>query len=195
MAMTDDQRAQLAWLAQGQIQWVQPGAFQLQPPSPPLTKGDTALVVGEPLVGWRVWRVCDDGRLVSCNGVQWPAHAALESVCKQGKNHAPSFDCTCGVYAYTQRGGANHHRTTLFTTETIAIGSVALWGRVIQHRLGYRAQYAYPVCVEAPEHLVGVIHAQYGCGVTWTAPRPREHSDDTVTFSAIISALHNWRNP
>jgi hypothetical protein len=57
---------------------------------------------------------------------------------------APVWDCSCGFYAYKTDA-------SLSTSEYLAIsrgltvgGRVALWGRVVDHELGYRAEHAYP---------------------------------------------------
>ena len=60
---------------------------------------------------------------------------------------APAFDCSCGIYATRNlrdpgrvwRSGpqyANH-----------VVGAVTLWGRVVEHEWGYRAEHARPVAL------------------------------------------------
>jgi hypothetical protein len=51
---------------------------------------------------------------------------------------APNVDCSCGLYG-------THEADLLRRTRTPAVlGRVALWGRVIEHDLGYRAEFGYP---------------------------------------------------
>ena len=48
---------------------------------------------------------------------------------------------------------ARKHRlpaTYVTTGPRAAVGLVALWGRVIEHDYGYRAQFAYPVALLEP---------------------------------------------
>jgi hypothetical protein len=52
----------------------------------------------------------------------------------------PHSDCTCGIYATKS---IEHLRKTRYTQSGIH-GEVFLWGTVVEHRLGWRAQYAYP---------------------------------------------------
>lgn len=52
-----------------------------------------------------------------------------------------------------------------------AWGSVSLWGRVIEHEQGWRAQYAYPyaLSVESPDDAVATaIRREYLVDVEWT---------------------------
>jgi hypothetical protein len=98
----------------------------------------------EPVEGWRSWELerDDEGlRLVSpLVEVGWPAGEALEATCRRHAAHdAPDPDCTCGIYAVTSpdalgtvRGGVS------------VVGSIALWGRVVEHEKGYRGELAYP---------------------------------------------------
>jgi hypothetical protein len=51
-----------------------------------------------------------------------------------------------------------------------AVGEVALWGRVIEHESGFRAQYAYPVALTVTsrrEHTARVVAHAYGIPVQW----------------------------
>ena len=48
-----------------------------------------------------------------------------------------------------------------------AVGLVALWGRVIEHEHGYRAQFAYPAAfveptLESERDVVRELAARYG---------------------------------
>ena len=68
----------------------------------------------------------------------------------------------------------------------VVFGKVALWGKVIEHAKGYRAQFGYPLELDMrmeapmpgfprpawPERLAGKIRQRYGCVVlTCTSPR------------------------
>jgi hypothetical protein len=98
----------------------------------------------EPVEGWRSWELerDDEGlRLVSpLVEVGWPAGEALEAACRRHAAHeAPDPECSCGIYAVvtpdalgTVRGGVS------------VVGSIALWGRVVEHEQGYRGELAYP---------------------------------------------------
>jgi hypothetical protein len=62
-----------------------------------------------------------------------------EAACKHARLHAaPHVGCSCGLHA-------THEAEVLRRTRTPAVlGRVALWGRVIEHDLGFRAEFGYP---------------------------------------------------
>lgn len=100
----------------------------------------------EPLIAWRAWALTGrrDGtglllRPVAGRSRPWKPLEASEAACKAARFHAaPNIDCTCGLH------GA-HSPEILRKAKTPAVlGRVALWGRVIEHEHGYRAQFAYP---------------------------------------------------
>jgi hypothetical protein len=55
-------------------------------------------------------------------------------------HEAPQAGCTCGVYAAKSLA---HLRTAGYTQYGIH-GEVNLWGTVVEHETGWRAQFAYP---------------------------------------------------
>jgi hypothetical protein len=109
----------------------------------------------EPIIGWRGWRLAanDDGGLdlVSAvrSGEAWPKQTAAAARCvMEGHDRAPEPDGNCGLYAFKSASALR----ALWGTTTV-VGTVALWGRVVEHQWGYRAEFAYPqrirlVCVD-----------------------------------------------
>ena len=95
----------------------------------------------------------------------------------------PHSGCSCGVYALKQPGPPPQY-TPHPNASFIGVfgGTVALWGRVIDHQQGYRAQYAYPHTlfvqhpeiplppgfprIRAIEDLSSLIQDTYGCLAT-----------------------------
>jgi hypothetical protein len=62
----------------------------------------------------------------------------------------PHWDCTCGVYAAKNLGNLRQ-----FGYEERGIhGEVYLWGTVVEHQLGWRAQFAYPKSLCLPPDAV-----------------------------------------
>ena len=51
---------------------------------------------------------------------------------------------TCGIYAIKDSRGFRTPITATFV-KPIAYGRVSLWGRIVEHKHGYRAQFAYPL--------------------------------------------------
>lgn len=110
-------------------------------------------VVVHALVGWRRWSVTMFGEeLMSNNGVKWIPHEKLTAVCKAGPSIVDpaaivtgcrGVECGCGIYSYKEREQAEHGDNAP-TTVTHVWGEVWLWGRVIEHKHGFRAQFAYP---------------------------------------------------
>ena len=126
--------------------------------------------VGE-LVGWRTWEVRDDGSLWS--RLPWPS-GTLHAQClswSTGIFHGapPDLYCTCGIYAVRtaldlvdQPGSERWERVG--TGEAVA-GQIALWGFVIEHERGWRAERARPVSLALPEDAhprVRLAQRRYG---------------------------------
>ncbi len=100
----------------------------------------------EPVVAWRSWSLTGrpDGshpllRPVAARSRSWRPRTVVEARCRLNRRHdAPSLDCTCGLHA-------SQTLAILRRTRCPAVlGRVALWGRVIEHEVGYRARFAYP---------------------------------------------------
>ena len=99
----------------------------------------------------------------------WEPGTRFESVCRgrsdegAASSSAPCLEHGCGVYARTHRLPA----TYVTTGPRAAVGLVAMWGRVIEHERGYRAQFAYPVALiepslESERPLVRELAGRYG---------------------------------
>jgi hypothetical protein len=122
----------------------------------PVTDSDSAPALSQPIIGWRFWRTEGDGSLRSVcadatgSFTPWPRRAPAPAACAALSPHpAPRRDCECGWYACRSIGELA--RWLEFTVSrgilhpwAMSIGTVALWGRVIEHLGGWRAEYAYP---------------------------------------------------
>lgn len=131
----------------------------------------------EPVEGWRAWLVVeagdDDLRLASFTfPALWPRRRRLEAHCKQestfllpgrvaSRNHAaPSPACRCGIYALSNIRDAAHivgYSDALTRDRTgrrivgVALGTVALWGSVVECSRGWRAEFGYPARLYVPQ--------------------------------------------
>ena len=106
-----------------------------------------------PVAAYRVWQ-WDTAGLKSLCGEPWHPGQPLAARCRvysagtivgraeaaHDAHDAPQADCTCGVYASKS---LEHLRTTGYARYGIH-GEVYLWGTVVEHEQGWRAQLAYP---------------------------------------------------
>ena len=103
-----------------------------------------------PVTGYRVWQ-CGSQGLKSLNGELWPPAQPLVARCRttagakkvlggQSGHDAPQWECTCGVYA----AKSPHHLSRKGYLDYGIGGEVYLWGQVVEHSSGWRAQLAYP---------------------------------------------------
>lgn len=118
---------------------VLPRRFRREPPPEPERSV-------EPVEGWRAWRLRRDGRgelslVPAFHGVDWPPRQAVRAECQiHGRRHrAPERKCSCGLYAIPDAALIGSISDGLGV-----VGQVSLWGRVVEHEYGYRAEFAYP---------------------------------------------------
>lgn len=114
----------------------------------------------EPIIGWRVWQV-NDNKLcsVGVSGV-WEPMKALHAECENYDHKAPQLNCQCGMWSF------NSLETLLpaadaYDSENIILGSVYLWGKVIECENGFRAEFAYPKelwCMKPEHEELGLIY-------------------------------------
>jgi hypothetical protein len=103
-----------------------------------------ATLVAEPIVAWRTWNLAiSRGTFtllpVGDNRIPWPYGTHARARCTRHRRHrAPAADCTCGLH------GSKAIPLLKRTRGPSVIGRAALWGRVVEHELGYRAEFAYP---------------------------------------------------
>jgi hypothetical protein len=163
----------------------------------------------EPIVGWRVWILevnrgswhrhnQADCRLRSLNGGAWTPGERMEAVCDShglGRivNHreGPESMCRCGVYAFRTIDALVPMLHSPFF-RVCTLGEVSLWGKIIVHEGGYRAQYAYPrrlwvdKCV--PERLIKVVSA-YGVPVATTEDEAFRRIIRERVYSMVVPDL------
>jgi preprotein translocase subunit YajC len=116
-----------------------------------------------PLVGCRVWQ-WDTAGLKSLNGEPWSPGKPLAAGCRaaargtivgraeavHGAHEPPHPDCTCGVYAAKN---IEHLRQSGYERYGIH-GQVYLWGTVVEHERGWRAQFGYPKSLFLPPDAI-----------------------------------------
>jgi hypothetical protein len=110
----------------------------------------TTPVEDEPIVAWRGWRLepttCTLKSLVW--STPWPKIEPLQAAVAVGREATsdpvvPTEEGHLGIYAWRSRGQLiDIIQLDAFTVPVW--GQVSLWGTVIEHELGYRAEFAYP---------------------------------------------------
>jgi hypothetical protein len=137
------------------------------------------VIVREPIVGWRQWKFMYPHFLANLgNDTIYMPREKIEALCEQystvgtlvlRKHHseqtAPHLTCTCGIYAYKEKTRLLREIRTIYSGLRLVYGEINLWGKVIEHEDGYRAQFGYPRrlwCTPAIEPLAGWIGYVYG---------------------------------
>jgi hypothetical protein len=105
-----------------------------------------------PVIAWRAWALSGHAATLRLRPVgrfarPWPARQPVEASCGHWRFHrAPSLGCTCGVHATREPELLRRARGP------VVVGTVALWGTIVEHALGYRARFGYPLrlCLVCP---------------------------------------------
>lgn len=120
------------------------------------------MFTADPIVAWRKWWVdIDTGLLISLfKDTVWVPGEKMTATClaqtgpvhitRRACSSSPQFECQCGIWGVPARddlpryGEGPGPRAPEHQSHLIVVGRVTLWGRVIEHDRGWRAQYAYP---------------------------------------------------
>jgi len=137
-----------------------------------------------PVVAYRVWRWKETG-LQSLNGEPWLPGQHLEARCRvaaaarhiaEAANEVPHRKCTCGIYA----AKSSEHLRQIGYADDGVCGEVYLWGTVVEHKLGWRAQFAYPKSLGLPLSLLPFTLAELNARLL-----------ALIAFGIDIFVLHN----
>jgi hypothetical protein len=135
------------------------------------------VILREPIVGWRQWNFMYPHFLANLRkDTIYVPREKIEARCEQedhSEQQAPHLTCTCGIYAYKEKPRLlGDIRITYgrplappVSGLRLVYGEINLWGKVIEHEDGYRAQFGYPKrlwCTPAIEPLAGWIGYVYG---------------------------------
>ena len=117
--------------------------------------------VAEAIPGVRALRVRTDGTLLTVNNRVLAAEPTCPAICdttlrgyreRDTGHEVPAWDCSCGFYALS-----SEHSRRLDPRDWWA--PVTLWGRVIEHENGWRAQYQRIDALCAPTSCRGCAQA------------------------------------
>lgn len=96
------------------------------------------------VTAWRGWSLVEEEGQVRLSSLtraeSWIPRAPHAASCSKGRRPTPQRRCRCGVYATTTPEALGGLRSL----PGGVVGEVSLWGRVIEHGTGYRAELGYP---------------------------------------------------
>jgi hypothetical protein len=133
----------------------------------------------EVIIGWRVWRLCHGGEFPrgdprSALTLQstymdtlWPPGQFNKACCEVKRMHH-------GIHAFATAAQAISYMANGKTSHQHVYGEVSLWGRVVVHEHGYRAECAYPKRIYVPTRyqggrdVVNALRRTYGIEVQWS---------------------------
>lgn len=90
----------------------------------------TGVRAGE-IVAWRTWKVVDDWLHSQSADAIWAPGEAMEGDIKKH-----------GCYAYKTKSATIKHALKEMRGSPCVLGSVQLWGEIVEHEIGYRSQFA-----------------------------------------------------
>lgn len=105
-----------------------------------------------PITAYRAWTLTDKGiQSIAIQGVVWERNQPTEALCfrtvvpleHDDGSGSPKMNCQCGIYA-AKNYKHLHEIGYIDLPQSSVYGEVQLWGKVLEHELGWRAQYAYP---------------------------------------------------
>lgn len=156
------------------------GTTSTAPKPEPLPRADMQV---RDLIGWRVWRITSLGYLRSLTAdAIWLPGVPMEATGVSDSN-APILKASdLGIHVFAERNGAvleveQYVRMEGSNNHSYAIGSVLLWGEVVEHERGYRAERAKiksiddvtwrgkPPWDKETAEVLGFLRARYGVQV------------------------------
>jgi len=122
----------------------------MDPHPSPLDPAEPQLSI-EPVIGWRVWsiRAAASGEVTLVSPMQdfrWRPMEPSRAVCRAAArgHRVPDRTCTCGFYAAAWPHRLPSAALPIALHGCAVVGSVTLWGTVVEHAAGYRATFGYP---------------------------------------------------
>jgi hypothetical protein len=132
--------------------------------------GEPRIRAGE-IIGWRVWKL-RNGLLHSVIiPYTWRPGVFERSTCQKGGGY---YNYNPGYHAFRHQEQAEREAPMLAFSSLAAIGSVALWGEVIEHQYGWRSEYAAvrsiikitgDIIFWSKQRLLLDLRETYGCAV------------------------------
>lgn len=128
-----------------------------------------------PIIAWRAWQYIPSANflapLTRCSPVL--DHEPGRAVCMRTADvfdptglirhsgPAPAVDCTCGFYGLRSADLLRCFEQNLYD-KGFVVGQAYMWGKIIEHVAGYRAEFCYPKVLFAKWHVDEVnLRARY----------------------------------
>lgn len=143
----------------------------MEPAQAPHPGGVAAPDYLEPVVGWRSWVVVEREGALRLRSVVfktvWPPHAELTATCERPTRRlrlrvrrlephdAPLAACECGIYGSSDAEAAAgyfylYSDLLRRAVRHRVIGTVYMWGAIVEAERGWRASCAYPREIYVP---------------------------------------------
>lgn len=118
-------------------------AVKLENPEPKKPKQHRSPDYVQTMIGWRAWS--SDGNILEALGSdhQWKPKKIVQAECSYHDHEAPQMSCACGYWSF-KTPELMKEACFGYKGDVAVVGSVEIWGRVIECQNGYRSEYAYP---------------------------------------------------
>jgi hypothetical protein len=141
-----------------------------------------SIIIGE-IIGCRCWTV-KHNRLASFNGYVWTigVNKIEPEYLLDDEEDEPTEDNSVGFYSFkrldlaTKMAEYEHHHF-----RPIAVGSVAIWGTVVEHEKGYRSQFAKVVELN---DMIGNQKSEY----SWRIRAPKSRWEEGIRWRGRATA-------
>jgi len=128
--------------------------------------GEPRIRAGE-IIGWRFWKLCNGLLHSVIVSYTWHPGVFERSSSKQGGFNP-------GYHAFRDKEQAKREASAHTYWTPFVIGSVAMWGEVIEHQHGWRSEYAAvrsiikingDIAFRSKQRLLLDLGEKYGCSV------------------------------
>lgn len=177
----------------------------------------------EPITAYRAWQVNDKGELKAMAwGRTWPAKEIARALCHAEESglarfaqsapkkmdvgravragmivdhEAPHEGCDCGLYAHKDANGS--YIVSAKKSPDRAWGEVYLWGRLLEHENGYKAQFAYPKSLTTNSQYAALIAERYGVPCEYVDPATIDGYNESGNYivTPLGSLVGQWISP
>ena len=133
-------------------------------------KGEPRLVSAYKAI-WQPYQQLEAEHHPNVNSIEEKAPVPCQS--SPCKAWSPGIYYGCGIYGVKTAAFLKQHLRDRLFDDSAVVGQVYLWGRIIEHERGYRAQYAYPKCIVYAQKSAALLAQTYGIpykeDLSWTS--------------------------